>query len=224
MDLKHISSIVALSILLIMVGLFIPIDQDQQTQSLPWQIKITPQGKTRVFGLTLGETILQQAEYKLENDAEISLFATPAGNYVVEAYFDKIISAGLSAKMIMVIDLPQSQLKAMYQRGTRISTLGSGVNKVTLHTQDIALLRYSPVTSITYLPYTRLDESTIINRFGKASQKMTEPESALVHWLYPERGLDIALHSDGTAVFQYTSPDRFSELKAPLTKLMTQSP
>ena len=218
MDLKHIVSIVALSIVLIMVGLFIPVDQQQPTQSLPWQIKITPRGMTQVFGLTLGETVLQEAEATLEGNAEISMFATSAGSYVVEAYFDKIIAAGLSAKMIMVIDLPQSQLKAMYQRGTRISTLGSGVNKVTLHAQDIALLRYSPVTSITYLPRTRLDEATIVKRFGQASQQLTEPDSALVHWLYPERGLDIVLHTDGTAIFQYTSPDRFSELKAPLTQ------
>jgi translation initiation factor 2 beta subunit (eIF-2beta)/eIF-5 len=87
-----------------------------------------------------------------------------------------------------------------------------------LHAQDIALLRESPVISITYLPYTRLDETMIVKRFGQASQKITEQDSVMVHWLYPELGLDIALNSDGTAVLQYTSPDRFSELKAPLTQ------
>lgn len=120
--------------------------------------------------------------------------------------------------MIMVIDLPQSQLESMYQRGTRISTLGSGANKVTLHEQDLALLRQSPVISITYLPHTRLDETTIIKRFGQASQKITERDNPMVHWLYPELGLDIALNSDGLAVLQYTSPDRFSELQLPLTQ------
>ncbi len=218
MDIKIISSIVVFSILLIIVGIYIPIDNKPQTQSLPWQIKTTPQGSIQVFGLTLGETVLQQAEQKLNTATEISLFVTPTGRYVAEAYFDKIVSAGLSARMIMVIDLPQSQLEAMYQRGTRISTLGSGVNKVTLHSQDITLLRKSPITSITYLPYTRLDETMIVKRFGQASQKITEQGNAMVHWLYPERGLDIALNSDGMAVLQYTSPDRFSELQVPLTQ------
>jgi len=213
-----IGSIVAVSILLIIVGIYIPVDNEQQTQPLPWQINTTPQGSTQVFGLILGETVLQQAEQKLNGVAEISLFVSPIGHYVVEAYFDKISSAGLSARMIMVIDSPQSQLEAMYQRGTRISTLGSGGNKVTLNAPDVALLRNLPIISITYLPHTRLDETMIVKRFGQASQKITEQDNDMVHWLYPELGLDIALNSDGKAVLQYTSPDRFSELKAPLTQ------
>ena len=109
----------------------------------------------------------------------------------------------------------------MYRRGTRISTLGSGVRKVALQQQDIAVVRNTPIISITYLPYTRLDEALIRKRFGKPQKKLKESETEMTHWLYPDLGLDIALNKNGTAVLQYTSPELFSMLSLPLTQRTT---
>lgn len=221
MDLKIIAGIIVFSIIAIVVGILIPVDDVIQKQTLPWQVERTAQGLTRVFGVTPGKSTLQQAEQQLNSEAEISLFATLEEEYVVEAYFDKVILGGLSAKMIMVAGLSRQQLESMYARGTRISTLGSGVRKVALQYQDIIVVRNTPIINITYLPYTRLDEPLIRKRFGEPQKKLKETETEMTHWLYPDLGLDIALNKKGKAVFQYTSPELFSTLSLPLTQRTT---
>jgi len=40
--------------------------------------------------------------------------------------------------------------------------------------------------------------------------------TGITHWLYPDRGLDIAVNPDGREVFQYVMPARFNELLEPL--------
>jgi len=100
-------------------------------QYLPWQIETTAQGNSRVFGLTLSESTLQDAETMFHGGAKVSMFASPNGEYKIEAYFEKVIMAGLSAKFVLLMALNQTQQEAMFQRGARMSNLGDGRKKIT---------------------------------------------------------------------------------------------
>lgn len=188
----------------------------QQEQFLPWQIDINPAGFSRVFGITLGETTLQEANSIFHDSAEVSLFVSPMEQYKVEAYFDKVILGGFSAKIVLVINLPQDQLATMYARGSRVSSLGSGRKKVTIAQEDLIQVMLSPVASLTYLTHARVDDDFMIKRFGEPSHRVQEQNGGVIHWLYPERGLDVVLNDRGNAVFQYISPGLFDELMAPL--------
>ena len=216
MDIKIIVGIVILSILVFVIGVFIPGGEVQQEQSLPWQIETTADGASRVFGITLGSSTLREAEGQLQDVAEVSLFTSDSQQHIVEAYFDKVSLGGLSARVVLVMDVHESELQVMYQRGTRISTLGSGANKVTLTDNDLSKVMQAPIASLTYLPRITLEETLLVKRFGEPVERIVEVETNTVHWLYPDFGLDIARDEKGHAVFQYVRPDRFASVIAPL--------
>jgi hypothetical protein len=216
--------ILLVSIVVVAVSMLTPVPVDQEahlqdrpiTQFLPWQIEPTAQGSIRVFGLTLGESTLQDAENLFHGGAEVSLFVSSDERYKVEAYFDKVILGGFSAQLVMVMALSQEQQATMFQRGVRMSNLGAGRKKVTLAGEDLKTVFAAPVASIAYLTRTRLDDELLRKRFGEPAQRIREGENNTTHWLYPELGLDIALHDEGRAVLQYVSPKEFSGLVAPL--------
>ncbi len=207
------------SLLLVLIGVMLPAPDVDRGQFLPWQIEHTADGATRVFGITLGETTLAEAEQHLNGAAEVTLFATPDGRYRVEAYFDKVVLGGFSAKMVMVMRVTQDEAAVMYDRGVRISTLGSGTNKVTLASEDVRRVYATPIASLAYLTRTSLDDELLLKRFGEPSARVTELENETVHWLYPELGLDIARDRKGKAVLQYVLREDFEALVKPLREM-----
>ncbi len=206
-------------LLLVLIAIMLPAPDTDRGQFLPWQIEHSADGGTRVFGITLGETTLDEAEQQLQGAAEITLFASPDGRRRVEAYFDKVVLGGFSAKMVMVMQLTQEEAEAMYSRGVRISTMGSGTNKVTLASEDVRRVYATPIASLAYLTRATLDDELLLKRFGEPSARITELESGTVHWLYPDLGLDIALSGKGKAVLQYVLLKDFEALVEPLREM-----
>ena len=220
MDIKIIAGVLVLAVIALAVGVMIPGGGEKPIQTFPWQINHTTDGTTQVFGLALGRSTLQHAEQVFQSESELSLFepAPGKGQRVVEAYFDKVNLGGLSAKVVVVIALTPEQLQTMFARGARISTLGDGSRKVTLHAEDVARVRETPIYTITYLPRIRLEKALLEKRFGKPEQVIAEKETSTNHWLYPQLGLDIALDENNNAVFQYIAPAQFAHLVKPLAE------
>ena len=216
---KVFLSVLLGSLLLVLIGVMLPAPDVDRGQFLPWQIEHTADGATRVFGITLGKTTLAEAERQLDGAATISLFAAPEDRYRVEAYFDKVVLGGFSAKMVMVMQLTQDEAQAMYSRGARISTLGSGTNKVTLASEDVRRVYATPIASLAYLTRATLDDELLLKRFGEPSARVTELENKTTHWLYPELGLDIARDRKGKAVLQYVQRKDFEALVKPLREM-----
>ncbi|MBE0511178.1 MAG: hypothetical protein K0A95_11645 [Chromatiales bacterium] len=218
---RHIfAGVIGFTLLSLALAMLIPAgDSGHVGQHLPWQITLDEDGHTRVFGVTLGKSPLSELEQLIREPVVISLFARDSGERVVEAFFDNVALGGLRAKMVVVLEFDPATLDGLYQRGVRIATLGSGTRKVTLSSEDMALVRAAPIASITYLPRSRLSEELVEQRFGKAAEQLTEGEDGTRHWLYPELGLGIALPAKGGNVFQYVLPERFEALRQPLLTL-----
>jgi hypothetical protein len=104
----------------------------------------------------------------------------------------------------------------MYERGLRMAATGSG-KKITMTTDDVARLRTLPIGSLTYLPSLHVEEPIFLKRFGQPAQRIREKDSGLVHWLYPQHGLDITL-GGGKPLLQYVPPRDFDKLALPLQK------
>lgn len=219
MDKKIIVGVIIFASIALVIGLMIPGGQTPPVQTYPWQIERTEFGSIRVFSLTLGESTLIEAEQAFHSTSEVSLFVPGANEHqrVIEAYFDKVILGGLSAKVIAVMQVEPEQLQQFYARGTRISSLADGSHKVSLHAQDIERLKDMPVATLTYLPRVSLDKVQIGNRFGKPEKIFVEEANNTTHWLYPNYGLDVALDAHGNAVLQYVIPSHFSQLTGPLS-------
>jgi len=209
-------SVLAITILALIIAIFIPGKHSEKPTHLPWQIEKTPDGNTRVFGIELGRTTLGEVESIVKMESEVSLFAKENGEQVVEAYFDNVDFSGLRARMVIVMGLEPAELSAMFERGARIANMGGGMRKVTLSDADLLKVGNTPVAVITYIPRINLDEAMIEKRFGKPAHRIAEKEGAIVHMLYPEKGVDIAMDPEGKEVFQYVAPAQFDSVLKPL--------
>lgn len=188
-------------------------DQDPR---LPWQIQRLADGSSRVFGLTLGRSTLADARQELQAEGVLTLFRSPAGNFTLEAYFERLFISGLKANLVLSLALETGEAEALFERGQRVSKLGSGTKKVELATSDRERMARAPIRLITYLPTADLEPELLARLFGEPERRIAEPESKVEHWLYPAKGLDIAVNPDGKEVFQYIAPRRFEELSVPL--------
>jgi hypothetical protein len=215
MDKKIILGVIALIIVAISVILMAPDNSVSTPETLPWKIAHPTPETTRVFGITLGKSTLSEitADYKYQSELEVSLFKPSDAKMGVEAFFEEVNFNGLKAKIVMTIAVPEEELQGMFQRGLRMNSTPSG-KRITLTADDLARVRSLPVNSLTYLPTAKLEESVIAKRFGQPAQRIREKKTNLIHWLYPQHGLDVVL--DVKPFFQYLPTKDFELLRAPL--------
>lgn len=216
MDKKIILGVFALVVVSISALLLVPSAPTDTPDTLPWRITHPTPESSRVFGITLGQTSLEEAEKKVfKEQTEISLFKTSEGKMLVEAFFDELNLNGLKAKFVFTVAIPQDELTGMFNRGLRMNSTPSG-KRITLTADDLLRVRRAPVASITYMPTPKLEEAIFTKRFGVPAERVRETKSGAVHWLYPQHGLDITLGGEEKPLFQYVSPSDFELLRAPL--------
>ncbi len=223
---KHVFlSVLGFTILALAAGIYLSSFKQVETEhaGFPWQIEQLDSGYTRVFHLVIGQSTLGDAQQLFKEIPEISLFVPKQSKAVIEAFFSEVKIAGLKSKMVMAIDISDKEIEAMYNRGLRIATLGSGTRKVTLTDEDVVKVKRSPIASITYLPKVNLDAELLVNRFGQPAEKRADVESDAVHWLYPELGVDIALSEKNKEVILYVMPSKFDAIVKPLKETTSES-
>ncbi len=218
MEKKIALGMLLFSILVLIVAILLPGGRTVEGEPLlPWKIELKSDGATQVFGLTLGRSTVEEARQRFHQDGAISLFRNPQGKMSLEVYFDRVFLSGLRGDYVLRVAVAEAELQNLYDRGVRISQLGNGSNKVELSSRDQEWVYQQPIEVITYIPMTRLDEALIEERFGPPAEKITEEKSGVVHWLYPEQGLDLGRDPRGRSVLQYIHPAEFARLTAPFT-------
>jgi hypothetical protein len=217
MDKKIILGVVALVVVSISVLLIVPDNSVNTPDTLPWKISHPTPDTTRIFGITLGKTTLDETNeiFKGQAEIQISLFKPTGGNLGIEAFTEEVNFNGLKAKIVMNIAVPAEELTGMFNRGLRINSTPSG-KRVTLTYDDLTRVRSAPIASLTYLPNVSLDEAILAKRFGEPVQRVREKKSGVIHWLYPQNGLDIVLGGNEKPLMQYLPPKDFEQLRAPL--------
>ena len=192
---------------------------DQQAtapeQVYPWQITRLADGGSRVFGLSLNQTTLDQARLILGNHYEEGLFVNPDGSLSLEIYFNEVTLGGLSGKFILTLEAPVSVREAMRQRAVKGKRMDSGAVRYRLAGVDRERLLTLPIRAISYIPYVELDETLVRQRFGIPHDIIVVAEGKR-HLLYPDKGLDLLLDEEGKELLQYVAPRDFSSLQRPL--------
>ncbi len=217
MEWKTILGIAVAGLVAILVGILAtPKTPMEERTDLPWKITVHADGTSEVFGLMLGHSTLTDAIRRIGEHPEITMFVSPDGNKVVEAFFEEVKLGGIRAKMVITAALEKAQIEKMYERGLRISKSSSGNRKVDLHPDDLTLVKHTAIASITYLPRYDLDAATVTRLFGAPDKRIQEKAKPIIHWLYPEKGLDIALSAEEKDILQYVMPARFEQLVKPL--------
>jgi len=216
MDKKILPWLLTSIALILAVAIMFPAGKDAPTPPiLPWDITVDKSGNTKVFGLTFDQSTLSDAQKVFKKEGKLSMFASLQETYTVEAYFERLYISGIRADLILTLNIDQPSAAQMFERGLRLSQLGSGEKKITLNQSDYSLATEATISHITYLPAANLDAELVQNHFGEPNERHTET-SGITHWLYPEKGLDIALNPEGKEVLQYTSPANFDQILKPL--------
>jgi len=207
--------IVTVVSVLLLVGSFLIPGEPTMKDDLPWHIEHPTPSSVRIFGLTLGLSNTNDAQKKFKEEAKPSLFMAPSGQLIAEAFFEQVDLAGLRSKIVLTIDVPEAELKGMYERGLRMAATGSG-KKITLASEDATRLYTHPISSLTYIPGFRVEDEMFLKRFGQPAQRVKEKGNGATHWLYPQNGLDITLGGEDKPLLQYVSPTQFHKLSEPL--------
>jgi hypothetical protein len=181
---------------------------------MPWDLQHTSDGHTRVLGMVIGKSTLDDARKVLGSHGELALFQDEQG-LSAESLFSEFTSGGLSGRIFLTLSVSPERLQQMAGRATKREPTEAGSIKLRPHWQDLKALGDSVIKAITYIPYVNLDDEVIRSRFGEPAQTVQVGEEQ-VHYLYPDKGLDLILDKDGKEVVQYVDPSDFSELTKPL--------
>ncbi len=206
---------ITLIALLILGVAFFQGDQPAEKSDLPWHIGHPTADTIQVFGVTLGQSNTNQAEQHFKEVAKPILFKSPNGQLAVEVFFEEVNLAGLKGRIVLSIMVPDSELEGMLSRGLRMNATGSS-KEITMDPDDVARVFTMPIGSLTYMPLVRLEDAVFAKRFGQPAQRIREKKSGVIHWLYPQDGLDIALGGSEKPLLQYVAPRDFDKLVKPL--------
>ena len=193
-------------------------DASKKTEALlglPWQIEIQEDGSTKIFGLHVGVSRLADALKILGDDMEIAIVAATDEVGSLEMYYGHYRAGLLSGKLVLQTDISEQKIKTLRANALRSEYMETGLaKKYILSPDDLPQVYSETIVSLTFIPAINLDEKVILARFGEPAQRIEL--TAATHYLYPDTGLDIALHEDSKEVFQYVKPESFQQLIAPL--------
>ena len=203
-------------------------DTPTTTQDMPWQVSALPGGGSQVLGLTLGEaspgrSTLGDVLQRWGDKVQVAIVAAPNESGTLEAYVDPMQAGFISGKAIITAHLPPDVIQGMRERAVKTEYMGGTTRKATLSSADLAEALQAPVTAVSFIPAANLDEDIILSRFGQPAQRVRS-NGHLEHFLYPEKGLDLALDSEGKELLQYVAPAEFERLRQPLLAAAASAP
>lgn len=201
-----------------MLAIYPFIDSSENNEAitgLPWQVEIFPDGSTQVFGLKIGSSRLSDALESLGNDMELAIIAATDEVGNLEMYYGHYRAGLLSGKLVLQTSVSKEKMKQWRDNAVTSEYMASGLaKKYFVSPDDLPLALAEIIIGITFIPAVNLDEEVILARFGEPVQQIELP--GVTHFLYPDRGLDIALHEKSKEVMQYVSPAEFQQLVQPL--------
>jgi hypothetical protein len=186
---------------------------------LPWQIEVRPDGSSRVMGLTLSAgrdaSTLGDVRQRFGAEVQVAIIASPGEAGSLEAFVDPAQAGFVSGKLVVTAQVEPAALQGMRERAVKSDFMESATRKYTLAADDLAVALQSPIVSLSFIPQARLDAEAILARFGPPARRV-QSNGHLEHFLYPEKGLDVILDSEGKELLQYVAPAHFERLTAPL--------
>jgi len=191
-------------------------DYSSQTiKGLPWQIELLPDGTSKVFGITLGQSTLGEAHKQLGDDMELAIIVVAVDDSGLEMYYSRYTAGVFSGKLILAADVAPDTLEQLLGRAVRAEYMESGARKFHLDPDDLPVAYQAAVKSITFIPGIALDEQTALKHFGTPAETIRRGDQ-VTHLLYPGKGLDLIINKDGKDILQYVAPRGFTELREPL--------
>lgn len=185
--------------------------------AMPWQIESVADGRSRVFGLTLGSDTLADARRVFGNDAQLAIILGSGESGTLEAYYELVTIGPLTGKLILTLEAAPDSVAAMIGRASKATYMEGGTRKIALTADDQQAAGRLPLRALSLIPTANLDEATLMQRFGAPAERIRASDQ-VEHFLYPAKGLDIVLDAKGREVLQYVAPRQFALLRDPLRR------
>jgi hypothetical protein len=185
-------------------------------KGLPWQIELLPEGRSKVFGVTLGQSTLGEARLQLGEDMTLAIIVASgqeAGS--LEMFYSRYKAGVFTGKLVLAAELQPETLAQLMERAAKSEYMDSGARKFSLHPDDLPIALQAPLASMAFIPTVNIDEASAEKRFGPATEIIRSSEQ-VAHLLYPEKGLDLIINTEGKEVLQYVAPRDFARLREPL--------
>ena len=209
---------VLFALLAVVLAVYPFFDQSENSETLtglPWQIEILHDGSTEVFGLHIGSSRLSDAIEILGSDMDLAIIAATGESGNLEMYYGHYKAGQLSGKLILQTHASEQDIKRWSDNSPRFEYMATGLaKKHILLDDDLPQVLDEIIISLTFIPAVNLDEEVILARFGEPDERIYL--EGVTHYLYPAKGLDIALHAGSKEVLQFVSPDAFQQLIQPL--------
>ncbi len=184
-------------------------------EGLPWQIEPLPDGRSRVFGVTLGRDTLGDARERLGDDMTLAIIASPGqDDDALEMFYSHYTAGVFSGRLVLAAQLPPETLAQLKARALRAEYTDTGARKFIPAPGDLPTALRAPVTGITFIPVVSIDEAAAVARFGPPAEVLHIDER-ITHLLYPAKGLDLVIDRKGREVLQYVAPRDFDRLLRP---------
>ena len=202
----------AVVVLALLLPFFVPVGGPAPDEaSLPWRIEVDGTGGSSVFGLRPGVSTLADVRRRFGPDATVALVAAPGETGTLEGYYDNVALGFVVAKLVVTLDASRATVAAMRGRVVDSKYMESTTRRMTLHVDDLAAAERMPVRAISVIPAVSLDEVAVVQRFGAPTERIAVSDTQ-THLLYPARGLDVLINSEGKELLQYVAPRDFETL------------
>jgi hypothetical protein len=215
---KFALTLVLVVILALLAPLLLPTPESStapaDNASLPWHIESHADGSSTVFGLTLGKSLIDDATRAFGVPPLIAIVGRRDEVGALEAFFDGVRLGPLNGKAVVTAAMSDADIHAMRARALKEDYMESTTRRATLSAEDIERSKRSPIRAIVFVPAARLDDSIVRQRFGEPGEKLRVGDAE--HYLYPARGLDIAINEKGKSMLQYVAPADFARVREPL--------
>lgn len=194
-----------------------------RANGLPWQVQVRPEGRSEVFGLTLGQATLGDLQARFGDELHVGLIVPNGGEPALEAFVESLRAGFVTGRLVAAFEADPAWLARARQRSPR-NDVGEGGRSRRYHlaADDLAQVRSARLTALAYLPAVKLDAEMVQQRFGHATERVSGPGGE-AQWLYPALGVAVALppaegeNAKARAVIQYVAPKDFdARLRAPL--------
>lgn len=198
-------------------------------EGLPWQVQARADGGSEVFGLALGTATLADVQVRFPGDLHTGLIVPHGGEPALEAFVESFRAGFVTGKLVLAFDAEAGWLQRARERSPR-NEVGEGgrSRRWRLASEDEAEAARQPLAALAFIPSVRLDEATVVQRFGAPVERRTGPQGEL-YLLYPAQGVVATLPPLGgeamRAVIQYVAPRDFeARLRAPLRQAAASAP
>ena len=181
----------------------------------PWRIVVGTDGSSRVMGLQPGTDTLGSLQGRLGEALQPAIVARRGEAGALEALVDPFSAGFVSGRLVLVFDAPADALARWRDGAAKSDVMDTGARRYTLSADSAREAASVRLAGATFVPALSLSADDVRQRFGAPATVLAGDEG-LQTWLYPDRGLAIALQPGRKAVLQYVAPADFESRLRPV--------